>query len=58
MLGKIRCAHLVVCSIFLLLAVGSGHAQSPAVPAAATAERVRFTAPSTVQQIRLEVYNA
>src|SRR5204862_8136709 len=58
MFRKIRCSHLAVCLICLLSAVGSGHAQSSAVTAAATGERVRFTAPSTVQQMRLEVYNA
>src|SRR6185436_1026564 len=64
MFRTIRCSHLVVCLICLLSAVGAVSAQSPAassspaVTAAATAERVRFTAPSTVQQMRLEVYNA
>ena len=64
MFRQIRCSHLVVCFICLLTTVGSGSAQSPAssqspaVTAATTAERVRFTAPSTVQQMRLEVYDA
>ena len=64
MFRQIRCSHLVVCFICLLTTVGSGSAQSPAalqspaVTAAATGERVRFTAPSTGQQMRLEVYDA